>query len=53
MDLVASDWRAGYGVALTVPSTRIRNVGAKFELDIQSHALEEVCFFHLWLKCRY
>lgn len=36
MDLVDSDWHAGYGIALAVPSTRIRNVGAKFELDIQN-----------------
>lgn len=53
MDLVNSGWCAGYGVALTVFFTGIRNVGAKFELDIQSPCSTKRCFFCLWLKCRY
>lgn len=53
VDLVSSGWHAGCGVVLTVLSIGIRNVGVMFELDIQNCALEEQCFFHLWLKCRY
>lgn len=32
MVLVNSGWRSGYGVALTVLSIGMRNVGAKFEV---------------------
>lgn len=54
MVLVNSGWHSGYGVALTVLSIGIRNVGAKFEAGYPEPVLlEEVCFFRLWLKCRY
>lgn len=53
MDLVDSDWHAGYGMALTVPSTSIRNVGAKFELDIQNPCSRGGVFLPFVVECRY
>lgn len=39
MDLVISGWHSGYGVALTVLSIGIRNVGPKFEVGYPESVL--------------